>query len=131
MKLILINLIAILLTLSSCGSYPISESNEVVEAPDEFAQFPGKPDALSNYIQNSIRYPEEAMDAGEQGKVFVEFVVEKNGDITNIRVLKSVSKALDNETIRIVQNMPKWEPDIYNKEYVRSKVRFPVNFILN
>lgn len=125
-----ISLLALLISLASCGSYKISSSDEIFEMPEKFAEYPGGSSAMKKFLAENIIYPNEEMERGVQGKVFVQFIVEKDGSITEIEVLKGVSKLLDKETIRVISTMPKWTPAIHKKEYVRSHVRMPISFIL-
>lgn len=116
---------------ASCGnSIEISESDEIVDFPDIEAKFPGGPDRMKRYLAKNIRYPETAMELGDQGKVYVEFVVEKDGSLSNVHVVRGVSKEIDKESVRVISNMPNWKPAINNNEYVRARCRVPINFIL-
>lgn len=129
-NLILLTSVLFLVLFNSCGSTKVSPSDEIVKNPDKFAEFPEGEAAMKRFISENINYPEKAMERGEEGKVFIQFVVEKDGTITDIKVLKSVSPSLDKEAIRLVSTMPKWTPGIYKNKYVRSYVRFPINYIL-
>ena len=71
-----------------------------------------------------------ALENGIQGKVFVEFVIEKDGSITNVRVLRSVDPSLDKEAIRVVSSMPKWKPGKQRGKAVRVSYTVPINFKL-
>lgn len=85
---------------------------------------------MSKYLANNIKYPEIAMELGDQGRVFVEFVIEKDGSISNVRVLRGVSNEIDAESVRVVSNMKNWTPAIYKRKYVRARARIPINYIL-
>ena len=71
------------------------------------------------------------MDEGAQGKVFVEFIVEADGSISNVRVIRGVSPEIDSEAIRVVRSMPKWTPPQKNGRNTRSPNRITINFILS
>ncbi|MBQ5663154.1 MAG: energy transducer TonB [Bacteroidaceae bacterium] len=92
------------------------------------AQFKGGHEALVDYLLQNTRYPAEAMKMEQTGEVVVEFVVERNGMITNARVIKSVSTSLDQEALRVVTNMPNWEPGTKNGLRMRSQLTIPINF---
>ncbi len=100
---------------------------DVVEQPPKF---PGGNLALLDYLSNNVQYPRDAEEEGKQGRVVVAFVVEKDGTITNVKVVRSVYPSLDNEAVRIVAAMPKWIPAKQNGEYVRVKYNLPVTFKL-
>ena len=84
--------------------------------------------ALMEFIQNNIQYPEEAIKNNESGRVVVNFVVEKDGSISNERIVRSVSPSLDKEALRIVSSMPKWNPGKQNGIPVRVRYEIPIGF---
>ena len=92
------------------------------------AQFKGGHEALIDYLLQNTRYPAEAMKEEITGEVLVEFVVERNGMITNTKVIKSVAPSLDQEALRVVTNMPNWEPGTKNGLRMRSQLTIPINF---
>lgn len=102
----------------------------IVDYPDKEAEFPGGAAAMKKFLADNIEYPEIAMEMGDQGKVFVEFVVEKDGSITQIKILRGVSSEIDREAKRVVRMMPAWEPAESKGESVRARCRIPINFIL-
>jgi len=102
----------------------------IVDYPDKEATFPGGAAAMKQFLADNINYPEIAMEMGDQGKVFIEFVVEKDGSITQIKVLRGVSREIDREAKRVVRDMPKWTPAESKGESVRARCRIPINFIL-
>lgn len=131
MKIFLsLSLFTLLFTMASCSNYKMSESDAIIEIPDEESQYPGGVKKMKTYLARNIQYPEVAMQNGDQGKVFVEFVVEKDGSLSNVKVLRGVSKEIDAEAIRVIEAMPKWTPAVHKKKYVRSRARLPINFIL-
>ena len=79
----------------------------------------------------NVKYPEEAQKQKIQGRVTVQFIIEKDGTITGVTVLRSVHPLLDKEAIRVVQNMPKWVPGTQRGEPVRVSYTAPINFRLN
>lgn len=104
--------------------------NRIVDFPDVVAEFPGGPDSLTKFIRDNLVYPDYAKEVGIEGRVFVQFVVEKEGSLTNLVVLRGVSPELDNEAKRIIRVMPKWIPATSNDERVRSKMIVPFKFSL-
>lgn len=85
---------------------------------------------MVNYIQRTLNYPEDAMMLGEQGRVYLSFVVEKDGSISNVNIERGVSESLDREAKRIIRSFPKWKAgeDAYGK--ARTRVSLPINFVL-
>ena len=97
---------------------------------EQMPSFPGGPQALLNYLSEHINYPEGYEEICIQGRVVVTFVVEKDGSLSDITVVKSLEKAFDEEALRAVKSMPKWIPAMQNGEPVRVKFAVPVNFRL-
>lgn len=86
---------------------------------------------LMKYLQKEIKYPKEAQEQGKQGRVIVEFVVEKNGSITEAKVMKPVDPLLDAEALRVVSAMPNWNPGKQRGKEVRTRFTLPVTFRLS
>lgn len=94
-------------------------------------EFPdGGMSALMEYLSKNIKYPEAAMKKGTQGRVTVQFVVEKDGSITNVKILRGIDPELDKEAIRVISAMPKWKPGTQRGEAVRVRFTVPVMFRL-
>jgi len=102
----------------------------VVDFPDVEAQFPGGDEMMRKWMQENISYPDISMENGDQGRVYLKFVVERDGTITNVEIIKGTTKELDNEAKRIVRNMPKWNPGESSGNKVRSSFTLPINFEL-
>lgn len=102
----------------------------IVDYPDKEATFPGGAAAMKKFLADHIKYPEIAMELGDQGRVFIEFVVNKDGSIEQVKVLRGVSKEINREAKRVVHSMPKWTPAETGGEAVRARCRIPINFIL-
>ena len=85
---------------------------------------------MMQYLSSNIRYPEDAKEAGAQGRVIVSFIVEKDGSISNAKVTKPTYSSLDEEALRLVSAMPNFIPGKQNGEAVRVKYSFPVSFRL-
>lgn len=103
---------------------------EIVPYPDKEASFVGGYIELQHYIADEIMYPQIDQEMGMQGVVHLQFVVEIDGSISNIKVLKSVSKSIDREAIRILKESPQWIPGEVKAEPVRTVVQMPIRFVL-
>lgn len=108
----------------------VKVAEEIIEFPDVEASFPGGAAALKQFIRDNVVYPEMAMEMNEQGKVYLSFVVEKDGSITNIKVERGVSSDLDREAKRVVRSMPKWVPGETKGKSVRTKCSLPIVFVI-
>ena len=105
-------------------------SDRTYDVVDEMPQFPGGVGKLMEYMAMNVRYPKEAEDKCLQGRVITTFVVEKDGSITDVEVLKSIDPALDAEAVRVIKAMPKWTPGKQNGDPIRVKYTVPVTFRL-
>ncbi len=103
----------------------------IVEFPDVEAGFPGGPAAMMKWINDNVKYPQTSIEMNEQGRVFLSFVVEKDGSITNVKVERGISIDLDKEAKRVVRKMPKWIPGESAGRAVRARCRLPINFQLH
>ena len=106
------------------------KNNMVYDVVEVMPQYPGGQIAMLKYIMENIKYPKQAMKEGIQGRVTVSFIVEKDGRVSNVRLLRSVQSALDKEAIRVVKSMPKWTPGKQNGKPVRVRFNLPVMFKL-
>ena len=104
--------------------------NKVFDVVEQMPSFPGGQGALMQYLANNIKYPVVAQENGVQGRVVVSFVVERDGSITDVQVVRSVDPSLDREAQRVVKSMPKWIPGKQNGQAVRVKYNVPVSFRL-
>jgi periplasmic protein TonB len=109
------------------GEDTISAPYVVVE---QMPEFPGGESALRNYLSTSVKYPKIALENGIQGKVYISFVVDTNGGISNVKVTRGIDTALDKEAIRVIKAMPKWIPGKQNGQAVRVSFTLPINFVL-
>ena len=109
---------------------PKQEETKVFDVVEEMPSFPGGPGALMSFLSSNIKYPVVAEENGIQGRVIVAFVVERDGSITDVRVVKSVDQSLDKEAVRVVKSMPRWIPGKQNGSAVRVKYTVPVTFRL-
>ena len=104
--------------------------NKVFDVVEQQPQFPGGMSELMKFLSDNIVYPQIALESGLQGRVIVQFVVNKNGEIVNIQVVKGVDPFLDKEAVRVINTMPKWIPGKQNGQAVNVKFTLPVNFKL-
>ena len=98
---------------------------------EKMPEFPGGMSALMQYLEANLWYPKEAKDNHVFGTVYVSFVVECDGSVKNVRVLRGVSKALDEAAVEVISNMPKWSPGMAGGVPVRVSYNLPVRFTLN
>lgn len=125
------------------GEEIVENENTIYSVVEEMPQFPGGVDSLMVYIQKNQRCPKEMVEKGLKGRVVVQFVVEKDGSTSNIEVIKPMSSSLrnydfefaekvgrlvDDEAVRLIKAMPKWEPGRMNGERVRVKYNLPILF---
>lgn len=110
---------------------PAAEQGEIFQVVEEMPMFPGGMDELMKFMQTNIRYPKEAQARSIQGRVIVQFVVNKDGSICDEHVVKAVDSQLDAEAIRIIRSMPNWTPGKQRGEPVRVRFTLPVAFRLN
>ena len=106
------------------------KEEEIFVAVEQPAEFPGGTAAMMKWLSQNINYPEAAQMNDIQGRVMVKFVVEKDGSIGNVSILKGVDRDLDREALRVVKKMPKWQPGKNNGQAVRSYFNLPVTFKL-
>ena len=113
---------------ASAQESPADDAFDVVE---QMPEYPGGPKALMEFLNNNVQYPAEAEKAGIQGRVIATFVVEKDGSISNAKVVKSVDPLLDAEALRVIGAMPNWKPGMQNGKVVRVKYTVPLSFHLD
>ena len=109
---------------------PKPEVEKVFDVVEQMPSFPGGPSALMEWLSNNVKYPVVAQENGVQGRVIVSFVVERDGSITDVKVVRGVDPSLDKEASRVVRAMPRWIPGKQNGSAVRVKYNVPVAFRL-
>lgn len=111
---------------------PTTNDNEVkdIDRVDEKPSFPGGESAMKSYLNSNVNYPVVAQENGVQGRVIVESIIEKDGSMSDVKVIRSVDPSLDREALRVVKAMPKWTPAKLKGIPVRTKCTTPVVFIL-
>jgi protein TonB len=111
---------------------PVEEGAEqIYDIVEEMPEYPGGQEAMFKFLSQSIVYPQEMVDAGVRGRVYVEFIVRQDGGITDATVLRGVAGPLDQEAIRVVKTMPKWMPGRQNGKPVDVRYRLPIAFHLD
>jgi len=105
--------------------------NTPIAIPQFMPEFPGGLSQLYAFMGKNIKYPQLAKETNIQGTVFVNFIVEKDGSISNVTILRSIGGGCDEEAIRVVQAMPKWKPGMQMGEPVRVSYNLPVKFTLH
>ena len=104
------------------------EQNKIFEVVEQQPQFPGG--SVNGWLADHIKYPVVAAENGIQGRVIVQFVVERDGSVSQVRVVRGVDPSLDKEAQRVISSMPKWIPGKQNGQSVRSRFTVPVTFRL-
>ncbi len=107
-----------------------ASTDSIYKEVDEMPTYPGGERALMEHVARNVRYPIEAIEKGIQGRVFVGFVVEKDGSISNIEVLKGIGDVCDAEAVRVVKSMKRWKPGRNKGKLVRVSLMLPVSFKL-
>lgn len=106
------------------------ETDEVFLIVEEMPTFPGGDTELRKFLAQSVKYPVIAQENGIQGRVFVSFVINSKGEVTNVRVARPFDPNLDKEAVRVVQSMPKWKPGMQRGKPVKVSYTVPINFVL-
>lgn len=107
-----------------------SDEGEIFEVVEQNPMFPGGEAALLKYLQKNLKYPAQAQDNGIQGRVMVQFVVNKDGSVVEPKIIRAVDPSLDKEAMRVVSAMPKWTPGKQRGKTVRVRYTLPVTFRL-
>lgn len=108
----------------------VKNVNDSVKVSEKMPAFPGGTTGVAEFFSKNINYPQDAIEKGIEGVVFVTFVVEKDGKISDVKISKGLCKSCDEEAMRVVRLMPKWEPGMKNGETVRVNYALPIRFKL-
>lgn len=108
--------------------FPSRQQEPVEEVPDEQAEFEGGQQALMTWLSQNMQYPAKAVEDDAQGRVLVGFIVNRDGSVDDVKVVKSVHPALDEEAVRVVKAMPKWKPGKKGGKTVRVRYTLPMTF---
>ena len=131
-KLLLMSLMAMLgLTTVNAQKTVVAQKNQqVFDVVEQMPEYPGGMQALFEYLGQNLKYPEDAKEQKVEGRVIAIFVVETDGSISNVEVVKPVFPSLDAEAVRVLSGMPKWKPGMQSGKVVRVKYTVPINFSL-
>ncbi|MBQ9509795.1 MAG: TonB family protein [Bacteroidales bacterium] len=111
-------------------TFPADEKDSVYNKPEVMPEFPGGMEAMMKYLSENLKYPETAKEKNTQGRVLVTFIVEKNGSISDVKVVKGIGNGCDEEAVRVIKAMPKWKPGMQNGKKVRVSFAIPISFKL-
>ena len=106
------------------------DNDTVYNIVEQMPEFPGGAEAMMKSIAGNIKYPEAAIDKNIEGRVFVSFVIEKDGSVSNVKVLRGIGGGCDEEAARVISSMPKWKPGKQKGEFVRVSYQIPIMFKL-
>ena len=131
-KFLLVSVMAVfcLMTANAQKTVVSQKNQKVYEVVDEMPVFTGGMPALIEYLQTNLKYPQDAEKQKVEGRVLVSFVVETDGSVTDVKVVRKVFPSLDSEAIRVVQAMPKWTPGKQDNKPVRVRYILPIAFNL-
>ena len=131
MKKLALILVTFLMTVSyaTAQKEDNNDAEDAVYTPEKRPEFPGGVQALYKFLSSNLKYPSDAEDI--QGRVICQFTVNKDGSISDIKVLRSVYPSLDREVVRVISIMPRWEPGVQNGEKKRCKFKLPITFKLS
>jgi len=107
------------------------DDDEVFMVVENMPEFPGGDLGLMKYIQKNVKYPPIAKEYNITGKVYISFVVDKSGSVTNVKVVRGVDKNLDAEAVRVIKSLPKYKPGKQRGKAVKVMFTVPINFTLN
>ena len=129
-KLILMLLMAVccLMTANAQKTVVSQTDQKVFDTVEQMPEYPGGMQAMIEFLQTNMKYPEDAAKQKVEGRVMVQFVVETDGSVSDVHVAKQVFPSLDAEAIRVVQAMPKWMPGKEKGKVVRVKYNLPIVF---
>jgi protein TonB len=114
------------------GSSASAEDMELhtLDGIENYPEFPGGHSAFIKFLSRNLKYPANAVERGIEGKVLISFIIEKNGRLSNIKILRGIGYGCDEEAIRVLEKSPEWKPGIQNKQKVRVAYTLPINFNL-
>ena len=119
-----------LTTVNAQKTVVAQKNQQVFDVVEQMPEYPGGMQALFEYLSQNLKYPEDAKEQKIEGRVIAIFVVETDGSISNVEVVKPVFPSLDAEAVRVLSGMPKWKPGMQSGKVVRVKYTVPINFSL-
>lgn len=118
-------------TPNNSGNSELNQQNdEIFTVVEVQPEYPGGDEARILFIRNNLHYPMEAKKAGIQGTVYVSFVIETDGSVTDIKILRGIGGGCDEEVVKMISKMPKWKPGRQRGETVRVQYNMPIKFTL-
>jgi len=130
-KLFLSGLFLISMVLCQAQTKENISKDGVYQEVEEMPQYPGGDEALRNDLVANIKYPEEAKKAGIQGKVYVSFVVNEQGKVTDAKIARGVEPSLDKESLRVINELKTWKPGKEKGKAVKVAYTVPINYALD
>lgn len=109
---------------------PVEETDEIHITAEENPSFPGGITQFYQYVAKHLEYPKQAIRNGTEGKVYIKFVIDRDGSISNAEVLKGINQACDEEALRVIKNSPRWNPGKQRGQAVRVQMTLPISFKL-
>lgn len=113
---------------SSITNTFVENNDTIYEEVDVFPQFENGMEALSKYVQDNLNYPQQAIDKNETARVFVEFVIDKSGQIRDAKLKREEKEYFKEAALKVITEMPKWKPGLKNGKYVNTRVVLPIIF---
>lgn len=129
-KLLFLSAFLFALSFGAFAQEEVKVEEEVFVVVEEQAEFPGGLDSMYAYIQKNLVYPEKAKAEGIEGRVFVSFIIEKDGSISNILVKRAIGGGCEEAAVEMIKNMPKWKPGKQRGKPVRFQYVLPIKFEL-
>ena len=129
-KLLFLSAFLCTLSFGAFAQEEVKVEEEVFVVVEEQAEFPGGLDSMYAYIVKNLKYPEAAKEKGIEGRVFVQFVIEKDGSISNVKILRGIGGGCEEAAVEMIKNMPKWKPGKQRGKPVRFLFTLPIKFEL-
>ena len=107
-----------------------TSNDKVFEKVEDMPEFPGGEQAMMDFVSKNVVYPQEAQEKGISGRVFVSFIVEKDGSVSNVKVMRGIGGGCDEEAVRVISGLPKWKPGKMKGKPVRVSYMMPITFRL-
>ena len=115
---------------SSISRVIVFDNDSIYEQVDVYPEFKGGMEEFVQYVQDNLKYPEEAIDKNETARVFVEFVIDKSGQVRDAQLKREEKEYFEMSAIEVISEMPKWKPGLKNGKYVNTKVIVLITFQL-
>jgi protein TonB len=129
-KLLFLSAFLCTLSFGAFAQEEVKVEEEVFVVVEEQAEFPGGLDSMYAYIVKNLKYPELAKEKGIEGRVFISFIIEKDGSISNVKILRGIGGGCEEAAVEMIKNMPKWKPAKQRGKPVRCQFNLPIKFEL-